>query len=97
MFGTFPHFGFFDFMSRYFFHTEDGTICTDHQGVELPDLRAARIEAAKSVGQIVHDKPDEFWDDGSFKMTVTDESGLVLFMLDLSATDAPALASSRQG
>ena len=82
-------------MPRYHFHTQDGSSFTDADGRELASVRDARIEAARAISQMVEAKPDEFWEDGLFRVTVTDERGLVLFMLDLSAIEAPAMRHPR--
>jgi len=79
-------------MPRYFFHTEDGVTHTDREGLELAGIRQARIEGARAIGQLVNLKPEEFWEDGGLRVTVTDHVGLVLFILDLSAIESPAIA-----
>jgi len=78
-------------MPRYHFHTQNGSSFTDADGRELESVRDARIEAARAISQMVEARPDEFWEDGLFRVTVTDERGLILFMLDLSAIEAPAM------
>ena len=79
-------------MPRYFFHIEDGVTHTDREGLELAGIRHARIEAARAIGQLVNLNPDEFWKDGGLRVTVTNDVGLVLFILDLSAIESPAIA-----
>lgn len=83
-------------MPRYFFHTEDGGPEPDTDGLELANATAARIEAARVMGEILRDRAVGFWDHRALKLTVTDAAGLVLFALDLSAIEAPAPASSRR-
>ena len=78
-------------MPRYHFHTQDGSSFTDADGRELESVRDARIEAARAISQMVEARPDEFWEEALFRVTVTDERGLILFMLDLSAIEAPAM------
>ena len=46
--------------------------------VELKDADEARIEAAKRVGQLLHDHAGKLWADEFWQMDVTDEHGLVL-------------------
>lgn len=77
-------------MRRYFFHSEDGYSFRDQEGTLLPDDEAARIEAAKVLGQLVNESPAEIWRDDQMRVTVTDESGTVLFLLDLAALTSPA-------
>jgi hypothetical protein len=78
-------------MPRYFFHTEDGTSHLDEDGLELPNHRAAQIEALKTLGQLLNDESSEVLDGHGLKLIVTDNSGLILFVLDLSAVTAPAI------
>jgi hypothetical protein len=82
-------------MPRYFFHTDGGAAHTDREGLELPGIRQARIEAARAFGQMVELAPEALWKAGALSMTVTDDAGLVLFILDLSAMDSPAAAITR--
>ncbi len=77
-------------MRRYFFHTEDGRPCRDHEGTPLPDDRSARNEAITVLAELVKEDPETFWKDETFKLTVTDEAGLILYVLDLSAVASPA-------
>jgi hypothetical protein len=42
-------------MPRYFFHTEGQSIITDQEGVELPNVKAARAEAMRTAGQIMRE------------------------------------------
>ncbi|MGH6965131.1 MAG: DUF6894 family protein [Phenylobacterium sp.] len=76
-------------MAMFFFHTENGRICRDAEGTELPDLRSARNEALVVLAQIVREDPDQFWRDRNFRLTVTDGAGLVLYLLDLSGISSP--------
>jgi hypothetical protein len=53
--------------------------------VELKDADEARIEAAKRVGQLLHDHAGKLWADEFWQMDVTDEHGLVLFVIYVQA------------
>ncbi len=44
-------------MQRYFFHLHDGRTTLDAEGVELPNLRAARGEAVRACGDLLRDVP----------------------------------------
>lgn len=45
-------------MPRYYFDIPDGeSIAVDEEGLELPDLRAAEIEAARSLAHMAKDMP----------------------------------------
>jgi hypothetical protein len=78
-------------MPRYYFHTEDGECFADADGLELPDLDAAKAAALKYLREMLW-SPREFWRDGRFRVIVTDGEGLTLFTLDLSAEMADAEA-----
>jgi hypothetical protein len=44
-------------MKRYFFDMQDGdNFCPDEEGLELPDIEAAQVEAARSLADMVRDK-----------------------------------------
>ena len=78
-------------MPRFYFHTEDGRPLRDRDGVSLPDLAAARLEAVRALGEILKERSDDFWNERMLRMSVTDQSGLTLFLVEVSAMDSPAL------
>ena len=82
-------------MPRFYFHAEDGRCFPDEEGTLLPDTRAARRQATAVFGELVKEMPDGVWDSGAFRVTVKDEDGLVLFVLDMSAVTSPAAAAPR--
>lgn len=84
-------------MPRYFFHFGDTPGGVDVRGQELPDHNAARIEAVRLLGEILRDKAGEFWDERSMKLIITDDVGLMLFVLDVSAIEAPAVTRAWTG
>jgi hypothetical protein len=83
-------------MARYFFHLRNGDSYADAEGMEFADLQACRVEAARMLSGILRDRASEFWDKQSLKLMVTDEKGLILFVLALSAVEAPAVSKERQ-
>jgi hypothetical protein len=50
----------------------------------------ARAQAASLAGQVLLEGSGRFWDGQPWSVQVTDERGLTLFELHLSATSAPA-------
>jgi hypothetical protein len=80
-------------MPRYFFHTATSTECDDTDGLELSDDEAARLEATRTLGQIIELCPNQFCRDRSLTMTVTDEAGMTIFVLDLTVANSPATLS----
>lgn len=81
-------------MARYFFHTENGDRHTDENGLELPDLAAVRREAIKSLSEMIKNRGERFWERNSFRLIVTDEKGLILYVLDVNGVEAPAVRTS---
>jgi hypothetical protein len=76
-------------MPRFHFNVRDGSDLPDTDGTELPDLRTARHEAVKLAGRLLLDEPETFWGGADWRVEVTDATGLILFGLDFTATDAP--------
>jgi hypothetical protein len=79
----------------FYFHLRDGAYYPDMDGTELADLHTARVEAVKLAGGLLLDNPEEFWEGTDWQVEVTDHSGLILFRLDFTATDAPAAGCSK--
>jgi hypothetical protein len=79
---------------RFYFNIEDGKKIEDHEGTELPDVAAARIESIALAGALLKDAA-RHWDGTDWRMTVTDEAGTVVFTLRFSAeVCAPAAQAS---
>jgi len=75
-------------MPHYHFHTSD---CSpDLEGSELEDLAAAKCEAVKTAGHVICDAAGTFWDRAEWTMTVTDEDGLILFILQIVGVESAA-------
>ncbi|WP_414693335.1 DUF6894 family protein [Phenylobacterium sp.] len=55
------------------------------------------MEAVRLLGEVLRDKAGEFWDEQSMKLIITDDTGLMLFVLDVSAIEAPAVTRLRTG
>ena len=79
-------------MPSYFFHTADGTRDLDREGVELADDAAARKEAIRFAGAVMHDQPEVLWDGRDYRVEVTNTSGDLLFTIVMLSIDAPAAA-----
>ena len=62
-------------MPRYFFNIRDGyDVDEDEEGVELPNVEAARAEALATVEEL----RDELRDAGDIELEITDETGRCL-------------------
>lgn len=52
---------------------------------ELPNSTAARVEAAKRIGSLLHDHAGQLWADQDWQIDVTDRDGLILYVIQVSA------------
>ena len=75
-------------MARYFFALHDHTFETDEEGVDLPDLHAARLEAIRFAGEVLRDQPDLLDGSNALSVKVTDEDGGETFRLEMRAIGA---------
>jgi hypothetical protein len=77
-------------MPRYFFHLEHVRVVEDPAGSEHADLEAAKLHAVTTLAGALANEPRTFWDADVFRMKVCDPAGLVLFVIEMFATMAPA-------
>ena len=73
-------------MPRFWFEIHDGRSSPDIEGIVLPDLEDAQHEAVRRAGTLMSCHPREFWHYPNWAIDVTDDAGLVLFTLSVSAT-----------
>jgi hypothetical protein len=78
---------------RFYFNIEDGKKIEDHEGTELPDVAAARTESIALAGALLKDAA-RYWDGTDWRMTVTDDTGVVVFMLRFSAEECDPAAQA---
>jgi hypothetical protein len=53
------------------------------------------VQAAKRIGILLHDHAGKLWVDEDWQMDVTDERGLVLFVINISAMRSSATLDQR--
>jgi hypothetical protein len=58
--------------------------------VEQDDLTALRIELARFVGELLKDHAEQIWVDEDWRVDVTDGDGLILYVMEISASDSAA-------
>jgi hypothetical protein len=63
--------------------------------VERDDLEGLRLEMARFVGQLLKDHAHQIWSDQEWRVDVTDETGLILYVLHILASDSAATAPLR--
>ncbi len=78
-------------MPKYFFNVHDGRSDLDQNGVELPDLAAAKIEGIRFAGVLIHENAACIATNWQWRIEVADETGLVLLRMDFSYVQSPAL------
>jgi hypothetical protein len=73
-------------MPIYHFHVDNGEFNPDRDGIDLPDLDAARMEAVRAAGEIINESNRSFWEHMTpWMMNVTDDENRLLFTLQFSA------------
>ena len=83
-------------MPLYYFHLDGDGVSRDEDGSELKDLEAAKCTAVQLIAETLCYQPHKFWDADSYKVTVTDEKGLVLFIVEMVATLSAAVPARRR-
>lgn len=78
-------------MPRYYFDITAVRTRRDEEGDELEGLSAARLHAVELSGEFLRNFPDRFWRKRTWSCSCRDESGRVLFVLQVFATESPGL------
>jgi hypothetical protein len=58
--------------------------------VDRPDADGLRIEMAKFVGDLLREHAGQIWADQDWRVDVTDDRGLILYVMQIVATDSAA-------
>jgi hypothetical protein len=58
--------------------------------VDRDDIAALRVEMARFVGQLLRDHAEQVWIDQDWRVDVTDDRGLILYVMHIFATDTAA-------
>jgi hypothetical protein len=75
---------------RFFFNLAGAVHDPDNEGVDLPTLSDARIEAVRFVGELLKDRPQLVWMGDEVRVEITDGNQLLLFTVIAAGVDAPA-------
>lgn len=65
-----------------------------HRWGEFQDDAAARREAARRVGQLLQEHASRIWVDEDWQMDITNEVGLILYVIHVSATRTAATSKA---
>lgn len=77
-------------MGRYHIELRTSGQVWETLDVDMADIRDLRIELARFVGELLRDHADKIWVDEDWRVDVTDDAGLILYVMHLSATDSAA-------
>ena len=58
--------------------------------VDRDDLTALRIELARFVGELLKDHAEQIWVDEEWRIDVTDQAGLILYVMEITTSDTAA-------
>jgi len=64
--------------------------------VERDDHEGLRVEMARFVGEMLKDHAQKIWLDQDWRVDVTDETGLILYVINIFATDSAATMPLRR-
>ena len=73
--------------------TESHVMTTEF--ADLADTEQARIEAARRIGKLLNDHAHKLWVDEDWQMDVTDDTGLILFVINVHAMKSSATTNMR--
>ena len=83
-------------MAKYHIQLRTESMVSGALEVEREDLTALRIELARFVGELLKDHALQIWIDEDWRVDVTDDAGLILFVMQISATNTPATRPLRR-
>jgi hypothetical protein len=63
------------------------------EAAEFSNTDEARVEAARRIGLLLHHHAGQLWTDEEWQMDVTDDKGLILFVINISAMKSPAISN----
>lgn len=66
------------------------------QAGDMKNKEEARVEAAKRIGGLLLEHAGKLWVDEDWHMDVTDDRGLILFVITVSAMQSAAVAEPPQ-
>jgi hypothetical protein len=84
-------------MASYNINIRTASHISDTVKVEKENLKDLRIEMAKFVGEMLKSHADLIWQDQDWRIDVTDSCGLILYHLDISASDTAATKGTISG
>lgn len=68
----------------------------DTLALEAENHTELRIQVAQFFGELLKDHAAKIWEDEDWRVDVTDETGLILFVMQLMVTNTAATAPMRR-
>jgi hypothetical protein len=75
---------------RYYIQLRTESHVREAIDVDRADLTELRIELAKFVGELLKEHAAQIWADEDWRVDVTDEQGLILYVIEISASETAA-------
>jgi hypothetical protein len=85
-----PHLLWSDNVPAYNINIRTASHIADTVTVEKEDLTELRLEIAAFVGELLKDHAGLLWEDKDWQVDVTDDSGLILYVIHIMASETPA-------
>jgi hypothetical protein len=82
-------------VARYSINIRTESHIADSLVVEKDDVTALRLELARFVGELLKDHAELIWVDEDWQIDVTDQAGLILYVMHISAAQTPATMGNR--
>lgn len=80
-------------MPLYFFHLTTSHDTPDDRGSEHDNIDAAKCHAVKMIADVLCETPHKYWETEVYRVTVSNETRLVLFTVEMVSMDAPSIKS----
>ncbi|MEA1071289.1 DUF6894 family protein [Sphingomonas sp. LY160] len=77
-------------MAVYNINLRTQSVISETWQVEKEDHSTLRVELARFVGEFLKDHAGRIWEDEDWRVDVTDEAGLILYVMHVSATNTAA-------
>ena len=81
-------------MPRYLFRIHDGREAPDVEGLDLPNIEAARIEAIHLAGDLLRQCAARFTPGADWRVSVREPPGRSLLTRDLALSHSAAIGSN---
>ena len=77
-------------MARYNIELRTESHVSETLSVDMEDLTALRVQVATFVGEMLRDHAGQIWVDEDWRIDVTDDKGLILYVMQIQAMRAAA-------